>query len=171
MDITIHSSERTYRRPSRLRVHFWDPLARFMIRRGLAPGGDSQDGMRILEVRGRRTGRWYRRPVVVEAVDGHRYIVSLWGESQWAHNLRAGAEAQLRIGSRIEPIEGHELEGGEEKAGVVLGICRQYPSVARTYFKLDPKRVTLEQARELATRYPVFRIETAVGAGFAEGGR
>jgi deazaflavin-dependent oxidoreductase (nitroreductase family) len=157
------TNERSYRRPSRLRVHFFDRLARFMIGRGLAPGGDSQDGsgMRVLEVRGRKTGRCYQRPVVVAAVDGRRYIVSLWGESQWARNLRANAAAKLRVGSRIEPVEGHELKNEEEKAGVLFAIYRKYPSIFRRYFKVDPKQVTLEQARELATRYPVFRIQIA----------
>jgi len=157
------TNERSYRRPSPLRVHFFDPIARFMIGWGLAPEGDSQDGsgMRILEVRGRKTGRWYQRPVVVAAVDGRRYIVSLWGESQWARNLRANPAAKLRFGSRIEPFEGHELNDEEERAGVLLAICRKYPSIFRRYFKVDPKQVTLEQARELATRYPVFRTEVA----------
>jgi deazaflavin-dependent oxidoreductase (nitroreductase family) len=117
--------------------------------------------MRVLEVRGRKSGRWYQVPVVVAAVDGRRYIVSLWGESQWARNLRVNAAAKLRIGSRIEPIDGHELENDEERASVLLAICRKYPSIFRRYFKVDPNKVTLEQARELATRYPVFRIESA----------
>ena len=148
-----------YRRPPRLRVLFWDPLARFMIRRGL--GGHSRDGsgMRILEVRGRKTGRWYQRPVAVGAVEGRRYIVSVWGESQWARNLRARGEAQLRFGSRMEPIEAHELEDGEGKAAAMLALCRQYPAVARSYYKVDPKRLTLEQAHQVAASYPVFRIE------------
>jgi deazaflavin-dependent oxidoreductase (nitroreductase family) len=159
------TNERRYRRPSPLRIHFLDPLARLMIGRGLAPGGDSQDGsgMRVLEVRGRKTGRWYQHPVVVGAVDGRRYIVSLWGESQWARNLRANAVAKLHVHGRIDSIEGHELTNDEEKAGVLLAICRKYSSVFRRYFKVDPKHVTLEQARELATRYPVFRIEIAAG--------
>ena len=157
------TNERSYRRPSWLRVHFFDPIARFMIGRGLAPEGDRRDGsgMRVLEVRGRKTGRWYQRPVVVAAVDGRRYIVSLWGESQWARNLRANPAAKLRFGSRIEPFEGHELNDEEERAGVLLAICRKYPSIFRRYFKVDPQQVTLEQARELATRYPVFRTEMA----------
>ena len=95
--------ERSYRRPAWVRVHLWDPLARFLIERGLAPGGDSEEGsgMRVLEVRGRKTGRMHQRPVVVAAVGGHRYIVSLWGESQWARNLRANSAAKLRIGTRV----------------------------------------------------------------------
>jgi deazaflavin-dependent oxidoreductase (nitroreductase family) len=157
------TNQRDYRRPTRLRIHLWDPLARFMIRRGLAPGGDSEDGsgMRILAVRGRKTGRWYQHPVAVATVDGRRHIVSLWGESQWARNLRAAGEAQLRVGSRIDPIAAHELEGEEEKATILLAICRRYSSFARGYFKVDPKQVTFEQARELATRYPLFTIETS----------
>jgi deazaflavin-dependent oxidoreductase (nitroreductase family) len=153
-----------YRRPARLRVHLWDPLARFMIRRGL--GGTSHDGsgIRILEVRGRKTGRWYQRPVAVSAVDARPYIVSVWGESHWVRNLRAPAPgAQLRFGTRLEPIEAHELEDREEQAAVMLAICRQYPAIARRYDKVDPKRETLEQAHELAARYPVFRIETRHG--------
>ena len=157
------TNELRYRRPSPMRVHFFDPLARFMIGLGLAPGGDSQDGsgMRVLEVRGRKSGRWYQVPVVVAAVDGRRYIVSLWGESQWARNLRVNPAAKLRFGSRMEPIEGHELNDDQERAGVLLSICRKYPSIFQRYFKVDPKQVTLEQARELATRYPVFRTEVA----------
>ena len=157
--------ERGYRRPTWVRVHFWNPLARFMIRRGLAPGGKSADGsgMRVLEVRGRKTGRLYQHPVAVATVAGRRYIVSLWGESQWARNLRAGPTAQLQVGRRVEPVEAHELEGVEEKAALMLAISRQYPFFARGYFKVDPKQVTLEQARELAARYPLFRIETTTG--------
>jgi deazaflavin-dependent oxidoreductase (nitroreductase family) len=163
--MSVMTIERGYRRPTWARVHFWDPLARFMIRRGLAPGGDSGDGsgMRVLEVRGRKTGRLYQRPVAVATVVGRRYIVSLWGESQWVRNLRADTTAQLLLGRRVEPVEAHELEGGEEKAVLMLAISREYPFFARGYFKVDPKQVTLEQARELAARYPVFRIETAAG--------
>jgi hypothetical protein len=95
--------ERGYRRPTWVRVHFWNPLARFMIRRGLAPGGKSADGsgLRVLEVRGRKTGRLYQHPVAVAAVAGQRYIVSLWGESQWARNLRA--RPQRTCGSAAGP--------------------------------------------------------------------
>src|SRR5262245_41742352 len=100
------TGERGYCRPTRFRVHVLDPLARFMIRRGLAPGSQDGSGLRVLEVRGRRTGRRYQRPVAVATVDGQRHIVSLWGESEWARNLRAGtgADAALRIGRRTEPI-------------------------------------------------------------------
>jgi len=40
----------------------------------------------------------------------------------------------------------------------MLAICREYPYFAKGYFKVDPKLVTLDQARELSARYPVFRV-------------
>ena len=153
----------TYRRPTWSRVHLWDPLSRFLIRRGVAPGSASADGsgLRVLEVHGRKTGRAYQRPVAVAAVEGQRYVVSLWGDSHWARNLRAGSRARLQLGRRVEPVEAHELQDQDEKASVLLAISRQYPFFARGYFKVDPEQVTLEQASELAARYPVFRIEPA----------
>jgi hypothetical protein len=100
--------------------------------------------------------------VFVEAIDSRRVIVSLWGESRWAQNLRAPApDARLRFGNRLEPIEAHEMPNDDRKTAVMLALCRQNASsFARLNFKVDPKRVTLEQAHELAARYPVFRIET-----------
>jgi hypothetical protein len=135
MSIKTITDLHSYRRPSRARVHFWDPLARFMIRRG--PGA-----------RRREPGRQR-----LAAVDGRRYIVSMWGESQWARNLRAGATATLGFGSRSEPIEGNELVDGEEKTAVVLAICRQYPSIARAYFKVNPKQVTPDLAVETGGQF------------------
>src|ERR1700730_10616088 len=113
--MSVITSERGYRRPTWGGVHFWHPPARSMIRLGLVPGGESADGsgMRVLQVRGRTTGRLYQRPVAVAAVAGCRYIVSLWGESQWVHNLRSGPTAQLLVGRRVEAVEAHELESGE----------------------------------------------------------
>jgi deazaflavin-dependent oxidoreductase (nitroreductase family) len=164
------TTDSNYRGPSPFRVNFLDPIARFMIRRGMAPGGDGLDStsLRVLEVRDRKTGHLYQRPVAVSAVDGQRYIVSLWGESAWARNLRADATATLQRGSQVESINGLELQDREEKAGVLLAMWRKYPSVYRRYFKVDPKQVTLEQAQDLAARYPVFRIEPAA-AGAVQG--
>jgi hypothetical protein len=70
------TNERRYRRPSWLRGYFLDPLACFMIGRGLVDGGDSQygSGMRVLEVRGRKSGRLVPAPGFRRR---RRYIVSL----------------------------------------------------------------------------------------------
>jgi hypothetical protein len=49
----------------------------------------------------------------------------------------------------------------------LLVVGNEAAYIARGYLKVDPKQVTLEQARELAARYPVFRID-ALESGSAE---
>jgi hypothetical protein len=44
------------------------------------------------------------------------------------------------MGSRIEPIDGRELEDGEEKVAIMLAISRQYPFFARGYFRSTRSR-------------------------------
>ena len=53
-------------------------------------------GTRTLAVRGRRTGEIRRVPVIPVDHDGARYLVSPRGETQWARNLRAAGEGELR---------------------------------------------------------------------------
>ena len=71
--------------------------------RGVCP-----EYLAALEVPGRRSERSVRLPVVVAAVGGERYLVSMLGEgADWVRNLRAaGGEVALRRGRR----EGAEFE-------------------------------------------------------------
>ena len=48
-----------------------------------------------LTVTGRRSGRAQRVPVTPVVVDGERYLVSPYGDSQWVRNLRASGVAEL----------------------------------------------------------------------------
>jgi hypothetical protein len=61
-------------------------------------------GTRTLAVRGRRSGRELRVPVVPVEHGGARYLVSVRGEAEWVRNLRAaGGEAELRGKGGSEP--------------------------------------------------------------------
>jgi hypothetical protein len=77
--------------------------------------------MRVLEVRGRNTGRWYQRPVAVAAIDGQRYIVSLWA----SHSSRVSAlEAGLSAARKPAPGRASSL-GGERHGQVPAPVGRQ----------------------------------------------
>src|SRR5690242_8974790 len=69
-------------------------LANELIR-WLAEAGISIAGTRALRVRGRKTGR--RRGVVINllSVDGHDYVVSPRGNTQWARNARAAGAVEM----------------------------------------------------------------------------
>ena len=52
--------------------------------------GVSLDYLVALEVRGRRSGRTIRFPLVMAVVGGERYLVSMLGQSaNWVRNVRA----------------------------------------------------------------------------------
>jgi deazaflavin-dependent oxidoreductase (nitroreductase family) len=73
------------------------------------------DGVRELEVVGRRSGKPRRTPVKVLVADDERYLVSLYGNSAWARNLRASRRARLRLGRRVESVVATELSDNEER--------------------------------------------------------
>ena len=101
-------TDRYYRPPTWVRTRLVNPVLRALVlRAGLGRGGD-QNLMRVLRVRGRRSGRSYEVPVRIAAWNGQRYILSLLGESQWARNLRAAGTAQLLLGRQVEPVVARE---------------------------------------------------------------
>ncbi|MFI5622472.1 MBL fold metallo-hydrolase [Nocardioides sp. NPDC051685] len=134
---------------------------------GLAP----RDAM-TLEVRGRRSGRARRIPILVTRHEGADYLVALAGESQWVRNVRAagGAAALRRRGTRqvrlVElpvaeraPVLAAYLEAGRRRSGAPAA-----QEQARWYFGLE-EPPTPERLAELAPRYPVFCITDTAGAG------
>jgi deazaflavin-dependent oxidoreductase (nitroreductase family) len=95
-----------------------------------------------LSVRGRRSGRWQTTPVAVLAHDGHRYLVSYRGASDWARNLQASHTGRLTQRGRTEKITVAEVPVAERadllevyrarygKMPTVGGVLRALPDPA-----------------------------------------
>lgn len=162
-----------YNKPvSRRRIGFYtfmNPLIRFFVRQfGL--GGRGVDLLRILRVRGRKSGRLYEVPVRVAVLDEQRYIVSMLGETQWARNLRAAGTAHLILGKTVEPIRTSEIQG-EEKIAFLTRLC-QYEEfkqrgryILRVAFKEKVKHLTSAEIDLLAGVWSVFRLEPEQNEG------
>jgi hypothetical protein len=78
-----------------------------LLNRGWAAvhaAGLAADYLVTLDVVGRKLGKIVSLPLVMVAVDGQRYLVSMLGDdAQWVQNVRAaGGKAVLRAGSREE---------------------------------------------------------------------
>ncbi len=164
-------TDRYYRRPTWVRVRLVNPLFRTLVlRAGLGRRGrGGQDVMRVLRVRGRRSGRSYDVPVRIATWDGQRYILSMLGEAQWVRNLRAAGAAQLLVGTSVEPVAAREI-WAEEKAAFLTWYC-QHPAYrlrARTALRADTANLTPAEVDRLARRYPVFRLEPADTPGQGE---
>ncbi len=138
-----------------------NPIFHFLvIKFGLGTRGD-QDVLRILRVRGRKSGNMYELPVRIATMEDQRYLMSMLGESTWVHNLRAAGRAQLLAGQAVEQIHVDEI-GGKEKAAFLLWYCQHpaYIQRARYGFKADTEHLTPAEIERLAEQYPVFRLET-----------
>jgi hypothetical protein len=118
--------------------------------------GMSPQGAQTLRVKGRKSGAWHSTPINPHAVDGARYLVAPRGNTQWARNLRAGCEAELKIGRKSERIAVTELTD-IEKPVIIATYLDRWGSVTRTHFgaTAHPDAAELER---LAARTPVFRL-------------
>ena len=135
------------------------------VRLGTRLGRDI-DGVRELEVQGRRTGKPRRIPVKVLEVDDERYLVSLYGSSGWVHNLRSQPAARLRFGRRVEDVLTTEV-ADEEKRPIALaylaGVSREE---TRKRLAWAADGTAGDAARRGAINVPVFRLsgdETRAG--------
>lgn len=127
---------------------------------GLAPRGAV-----TLEVRGRKSGRRRRIPILLTGHEGNDYLVALAGESQWVRNVRAaGGRAVIRRrGARAVLLE-EVPEAG--RAAVIAEYVRAgrdrmgaeaHEAQSRSYFGIEPD-ATLEEIGGIAPYYPVFRV-------------
>ena len=154
-----YSARTAYRRPASW-YQRGQGLGVFLTSHGLAPRGAA-----TLEVKGRRSGKPRRTPVLLIGSGGHRYLVSLGGESEWARNVRAaqGRAVLKRRGSR--PVRLVELPP-EERPPVLADYitwegrasAKGAARTARYYFGLGPDP-SPEEIAAVAGFYPVFRVE------------
>lgn len=112
-----------------------------------------------LEVRGRRTGRLVRVPVVITDYCGDRYLVSMLGKrASWVLNVRAtGGNAVLHHGD-YEAVHLREVDVAERSP--VLRRYLQLAPGARAHIPVD-RHASLVEFDAIAAGYPVFRIEPA----------
>lgn len=155
------TATRFYKRPTVFRRRVYDPFVTVLIRRFrfvrlLDRGG--LDTVQLLSVRGRRSGRWHRKPVGVCVRNGARHLVGFYGYSDWALNLRSGSEATLESRGTALPIRAIELDGAE-KADFVRWLVRRYRFFARAWLKVNPNRLTARDLERLLRDHPVFLVE------------
>jgi F420H(2)-dependent quinone reductase len=110
-----------------------------------------------LQVRGRNTGLVRTTVLVPVDCDGRRYLVSMLGEaSEWVRNVRAAdGEAFIKRGAR-RPVRLTEVPPGE-RGPILKAYCRVATS-GRHHFPV-PEDAPLSAFEEIASEYPVFRID------------
>lgn len=155
-----YSRRAGYRPPAAWYRRISNRLGPLLTSLGLAP----RDAV-TLEVRGRKSGKLRRTPILRTPHQGQDYLVALAGESEWVRNVRvAGGRAVIRRRG-ASPVRMIELPV-EERPPIILEYLNRgakrsgsttAAKTARYYFGLtaDP---SLDDVRAIARYYPVFRI-------------
>lgn len=161
-----HASQRGESRPASppVFVGLFNPIARRLLRGGLPMGPNA-----LLTVRGRTSGLDRTTPVAVVSIDGRRWVIATFGDTNWARNLRVARKATLTINRRAEAVASRELSPAEAEAfyrdtlapyvnAIPLGIGRFLLGSI-----LGAKEM-LTDAHAAALHHPVFELRPAASS-------
>jgi deazaflavin-dependent oxidoreductase (nitroreductase family) len=126
----------------------------FLVRLGVGPSH-----MRVLEVRGRKSGKLLSLPVDLLASGGKLYLVAPRGRAQWVRNAEAAGAVVLRRGSRVQEYRLRSLSDAE-KPRILKEYLDAFKSEVQRFFPL-PAGSPVEQFAALVTRYPAFELTSS----------
>jgi len=122
-----------------------------LVRLGIGPAH-----MRVLEVRGRASGKLYALPVDLLDDNGRLYLVAPRGHTQWVRNAEASGEITLRRGARAARYRLRPLPEAE-KLPVLKAYLERFRRQVQRYFPL-PTGSPVERFAPLAHRYPAYEL-------------
>jgi deazaflavin-dependent oxidoreductase (nitroreductase family) len=139
-------------------VGLFNPIARRILRAGPLLGPNA-----LLTVRGRKSGMPRTTPIALVEIDGKRWVIGTFGDTNWVRNLRAAREATLIVGRHREEVVADELDV-EDRTRFFRDVIGPY--VHRMRFGglllsiLGAKEI-LEDPRAAAEHRPVFELRPA----------
>jgi len=119
--------------------------------------GFSPRGGQLLTVRGRKSGEPRTTPVNPLELDDGTYLVAPRGTTNWARNLRAAGEGELRVGRRHRRF-GYTEVADAEKPPLLRAYLERWEPETKSQFEFG-KDVDDETLRQAAPRHPIFKLE------------
>ena len=135
-------------------VPLFNRLARPLLALGVPMGPDV-----LITVQGRKTGLPRTNPVAICEYGGRRGLISPFGETNWARNLRAAGIATISSGRRRERVRVAEL-GHEEAVEFIRDVIGPITRTSRlgNWFVRAVDRIDIDDPEEAALGRPVFEI-------------
>jgi deazaflavin-dependent oxidoreductase (nitroreductase family) len=133
--------------------HLFNPFVGWLTSLGI-----SVYGSRVLAVRGRSSGQWRTNPVNLLDYNGARYLVAPRGVTQWVKNIRAGGQAELRLGKRVEPIHVTEIADAD-KLDILRAYLKKWAWEVGAFFDGVGADAPESELRRIAPNHPIFRID------------
>ena len=140
-----------YFRPPNAAERLLNRVMGVVVGLGFGPGH-----MRVLEVRGRTSGRVYALPVDVLRDRNTLYLVAPRGYTQWVRNAEVAGEVRLRRGRQAAVFRLRPLTD-EEKLPVLKAYLDRFRREVQRYFPV-PAGSPAEAFRPYAERYPAFEL-------------
>jgi deazaflavin-dependent oxidoreductase (nitroreductase family) len=119
---------------------------------------------RVLTIRGRRSGQLHTIPLAVAEVDGRRWVIGTFGETNWVRNLRAAGEAELEIdGTRghVRAVELSHTEAADFFTNVIVPYVARMPRLWRvgvaSLIKFAAPEIYSDPGAA-ARKHPVFEL-------------
>lgn len=125
-----------------------------LVRAGIGP-----THMRVLEVRGRKTGKIHSLPVDLLDLDRGLFLVAPRGRTQWVRNAEAQGAVTLRRGKHSARYRLRALPDSEKPSILKAYLDRFHREVKRFFPVREGSPV--EEFVSLAGRYPAFELEPA----------
>jgi deazaflavin-dependent oxidoreductase (nitroreductase family) len=113
----------------------------------------------LLTVRGRKSGLPRTTPVTLCEYAGRRGLISPFGETDWARNLRVAGRATISIGRRREEVTALEL-GLPEAAEFIRDVLAPRARQTRlgAWFVRSVDKIDIDHPMEAAQGRPVFEL-------------
>ncbi len=139
-----------FQRPSRIETLFNRLLGKF-VALGMGP-----DYMRVLDVRGRKSGRLISTPVNLLELNGVQYLVAPRGNTNWVRNARIAGRVRLRRGRRSFNYRVEEIPR-QDRPDVLKEYLKKYTREVQRYFSVEAG-ADREAFLAIATDHPAFRL-------------
>jgi deazaflavin-dependent oxidoreductase (nitroreductase family) len=118
--------------------------------------GFAPSHMRLLEVRGRKSGKLYTTPVDLLELHGKPYLVAPRGRTQWVRNAEAAGQITLKRGSTRQSFRLRPLDD-TEKLPILKAYLDTFKTEVQRYFPI-PAGSPPESFQEVAQSYPAFEL-------------
>ena len=139
-------------------VGFFNPVARRVLRVGALLGPNA-----LITVRGRKSGEPRTTPVALVEIDGRRWVIGTFGDTNWVRNLRAAGHATLSVGRRSQEVDARELtveEGTRFFRDVLTPYVRRL-RVGGILLSVLGARDIVDDPAGAAEKRPVFELRAA----------
>jgi deazaflavin-dependent oxidoreductase (nitroreductase family) len=139
-------------------VGLFNPIARRILRAGPLLGPNA-----LLTVRGRKSGMPRTTPIALVEIDGKRWVIGTFGDTNWVRNLRAAREATLTVGRTRHEVVADELDVEDRTRFFrdVIGPYVHRMRIGELLLSILGAKEILDDPRAAAEHRPVFELRAA----------